>query len=377
VKRILVPLDLAPMGEAKLPLAESLARAYGAELILLHVVRMAGGDSAPLSSDEARALAYLEAVAAPLHAAGVHTHGVVRFDVDVASAIVSTAQEHAADLIVLGADVRRGLPRALHGSVADAVVRLSTVPVTLVPPDTAAGAAPPVRSFEADAARRGPLSRWTVGLRAVEVVAIVGSVGRAGELDAAFRLADRSRAAQQRYERVRKGVSSDVGLPPVELYKLGAFYYVLDGHHRVAVARELGQVEIDAEVTEFVGLDDHAAQRSLAERRRFERDTGVTRIVAAHQPDTWTRLGEMVQRFAAEAGLPDCRQASQRWYAQVYRPVLAHVRSHSLLRRFPGAQPADLVAMVDAFRECQQRHLGRELAWEEAVHLFAEQRPAA
>jgi ParB-like chromosome segregation protein Spo0J len=42
------------------------------------------------------------------------------------------------------------------------------------------------------------------------------------------------------------------GLPPVELYKLGATYYVLDGHHRVAAARLNGQLEIDAYVAEYV-----------------------------------------------------------------------------------------------------------------------------
>ena len=40
-------------------------------------------------------------------------------------------------------------------------------------------------------------------------------------------------------------------LPPVSLYKLGGFYFVLDGHHRVSVARYHGVECIDAEVTEF------------------------------------------------------------------------------------------------------------------------------
>lgn len=40
-------------------------------------------------------------------------------------------------------------------------------------------------------------------------------------------------------------------LAPVELYKLGDVYYVLDGHHRVAAAVSLGQVEIDAVVTKY------------------------------------------------------------------------------------------------------------------------------
>jgi hypothetical protein len=51
-------------------------------------------------------------------------------------------------------------------------------------------------------------------------------------------------------------------LPPVELYKIkgprdqkGAApvseYYVVDGHHRVAMARKLGQAFLDARVVEY------------------------------------------------------------------------------------------------------------------------------
>ena len=42
-----------------------------------------------------------------------------------------------------------------------------------------------------------------------------------------------------------------VELPPVELYKLGNRYFVLDGNHRVSVARYQGVQWIEAEVTRF------------------------------------------------------------------------------------------------------------------------------
>jgi hypothetical protein len=40
-------------------------------------------------------------------------------------------------------------------------------------------------------------------------------------------------------------------LPPVSLYKVGGFYFVLDGHHHISVASYQGVEWIDAEVTEF------------------------------------------------------------------------------------------------------------------------------
>ena len=38
-------------------------------------------------------------------------------------------------------------------------------------------------------------------------------------------------------------------LPPVDLIRVGEVYFVRDGHHRISVARALGQQEIDAVVT--------------------------------------------------------------------------------------------------------------------------------
>ena len=41
-------------------------------------------------------------------------------------------------------------------------------------------------------------------------------------------------------------------LPAIEVYALGEEYYVVDGHHRVAAARALGQLYLDALVHEFL-----------------------------------------------------------------------------------------------------------------------------
>jgi ParB-like chromosome segregation protein Spo0J len=40
-------------------------------------------------------------------------------------------------------------------------------------------------------------------------------------------------------------------LPPVDLVELDGTYYVRDGHHRISVARSLGQDYIEAEITKM------------------------------------------------------------------------------------------------------------------------------
>jgi hypothetical protein len=107
----------------------------------------------------------------------------------------------------------------------------------------------------------GMAGRADAGLRAVEVRKIVGSVGRAQTLRADF-CYRRGRAMTARFHRVGKAMQEGQALPPLELYRLtrperapGAApvseYYVLDGHHRVAMARKLGQDFLDAHVVAY------------------------------------------------------------------------------------------------------------------------------
>ena len=374
VKRILIPLDLSPLGEAKLPVAEAQARAFGAELILLHVLPPEAVDrSGAVSPEEARARTYLDTVAARMRADGLTAHGLVRIG-PAASTIVDAARESKADLIVLGSSVRAGLPRAFLGSVADEVVRQAPCPVLLVQPQLEAGVATPIRSFAEDAARMGPLAQRQLGSRTVEVARVIGSVGRASSLGQSFRPLRRVREDEQRYARVYKAMREGAALPPVELYKLGFGYYVLDGNHRVAAARELGQMEIDAEVTEFVPLGDLEAQRSFAERRAFERATGLTRVEAEH-PDTYGRLLELIQAYGAEHEQADPREAARRWYSEVWRPLSRRIRQLGLVRRFPGDRSADIMVRVAAFRDRALAD-GRQLDWPEALEEFARENEA-
>lgn len=370
VERILVPLDLSPLGEAKLPIAEAQARAFSAELILLHVLRADAADpSGAVSSAEAAARTYLDTVVARASADGVRAHAVLRYGTP-AETIVEEAREREVNLIVLGSSVRAGLGRAFLGSVADEVVRLAPCPVLLVQPQLAAGTATPLRSFVADAARAGPLAQRSLGMRAVELTRIVGSVGRAGELGTNFRPNRRVREDEQRYHRVFTAMRDGTSLPPVELYKLGFGYYVLDGNHRVAAARELGQVEVDAEVTEFIPLGDLGAQRAFAERRAFERTTGLTRVEAA-RPESFQRLTQIVDDFVIAEGVPDRREGARRWYNRIFRPLVRRIRQLGLARRFPGDRSADIVAHLADFRAAESALHERQLDWLEALELFA------
>src|SRR5919109_2357270 len=104
-KRILVPVRLEAMGEAKLRVVAEQAQAQSAEVVLLHVLTRADLDPASVRPAEARARTYLETVAAHLEELGVPASTVVRSGAPVPT-IVAEATALGAVLIVLGSSSR-------------------------------------------------------------------------------------------------------------------------------------------------------------------------------------------------------------------------------------------------------------------------------
>jgi len=95
----------------------------------------------------------------------------------------------------------------------------------------------------------GAMGRIYRGIRSVPVALIGGSVGRFSEFDRDFMPTKAS--SEERWKRIDRAFHRGEELPPVSLYKVGGFYFVLDGHHRVSVAHYQGVEWIEAYVTEF------------------------------------------------------------------------------------------------------------------------------
>ncbi|MGE5462264.1 MAG: hypothetical protein ACM3PS_02860, partial [Syntrophothermus sp.] len=91
----------------------------------------------------------------------------------------------------------------------------------------------------------GPIYR---GVKTVRVDQIAGSLNRYHEFDRVFLPA--SDKLEERWTSINRAFYEEISLPPVVLYKVGEVYFVVDGHHRVSVARKQGQIYIEAEVRE-------------------------------------------------------------------------------------------------------------------------------
>ncbi len=141
VQRILWATDLSPISEGAWPYALKLADLFGAEVILLHVVRpteLAGAVDSPVPPPTHWLERYLEPLDRELEQRrqeverlGLQARRKVLVGVP-AEVIAEEAGKEQADLIVMGTHGRTGLVHALVGSVAEAVVRKAPCPVLAV-----------------------------------------------------------------------------------------------------------------------------------------------------------------------------------------------------------------------------------------------------
>jgi len=121
--RVVIPLDGSELAEQALAPACRIAERFGGELLLLRVVT----PERPLVEE---AEAYLSGLALPVLGLSIRTRVLCGAPPEL---IIAAAAESGADLIVMSTHGRAGLLRLLYGSVTEAVLRGSPVPVLVVP----------------------------------------------------------------------------------------------------------------------------------------------------------------------------------------------------------------------------------------------------
>jgi hypothetical protein len=205
------------------------------------------------------------------------------------------------------------------------------------------------------------------GVRAVPVERIVGSVDRSADFGRDFK-AGRS-FSRSRLAGLREAFP-DGDMPPIEVYEAGGLFFVSDGHHRVALARERKADFIDAEVTRLhtnydlppdvdVGRLLHTEQQRL-----LLEESGLGRarpdaVIEFARPRGYPELLEVIKAYgydlARERGtLPAPEEVAGAWYDDVYRPGVEAVRRAGLDAAHPYKTEADLFLWVYERRRDQR-----------------------
>jgi nucleotide-binding universal stress UspA family protein len=142
-RKILVPLDGSKLAECALPHAESLAKKYDAELVLLTVIEppaMTGREPEAMNLFQERietlmqdAELYLKGLKGSFTQRGLKSDMLVEYG-PVVESIVNTADGRSVDLVLIASHGRTGLSRVFFGGVASGVLNRIERPLMVIHP---------------------------------------------------------------------------------------------------------------------------------------------------------------------------------------------------------------------------------------------------
>lgn len=143
-KHLMVPLDRSPFSESALPYARAVARQFNSKITLVSILEPLSPTAAEWAAHmaemmlemrntaRARTLQYLDGIKAELQAEGFEVEIHVAERAGVSQALLEIVEAIGADTMVMSTHGRTGLQRWMLGSVAERIVRQSSVPVLLV-----------------------------------------------------------------------------------------------------------------------------------------------------------------------------------------------------------------------------------------------------
>ncbi len=194
------------------------------------------------------------------------------------------------------------------------------------------------------------------GLQEIPLDAIIGSVNRYEDFTRSF--LPRNAISPHRWARIEIEATGLAGLPPIEVYRVGESYFVIDGNHRVSVARHFGAESIQAYVHEVPSRVNLTPMDNLEDlllkigHVQFLENTQIENLIPEADlrltaPGQYHLLEEHITVHRYYMGLDyqrdiDPEEAVTHWYETVYLPVIKIIREQGLQREFPDRTEADL-----------------------------------
>lgn len=215
---------------------------------------------------------------------------------------------------------------------------------------------------------QNPLYR---GIQEIFLSQIIGSVGRYDDFTREFLpLKDNMR---ERWIGV-EALARTQGWPPIDVYKVGTGYFVKDGNHRTAIAKQMGNTTIEAHVWEFpeqLQFDTSAdLDRQLIEfsEKTFMAETKLDQHIPNHAirfttPGRYHELLTQIEELRYKLSVIDdaphsFEDTAEDWYNLIYLPTVQIIRESTLLADFPGRTEADLFVWLSVHRARLQEQYG-------------------
>ena len=241
-------------------------------------------------------------------------------------------------------------------------------------------------SFDEVVGKLGIHGRSQLGVHNIPLESIIGSVGRYQDFTRTF--LPRRESDEERWVKVGAAASSVADLPPIDVYKVGDVYFVLDGNHRVSLARQQGLTHIDAVIIEVrtrAKLPPGASPDDLiiaAEQAEFLAYTRLDVVrpeadMSVSVPGQFRHLENHIEAYrfileTSEERTLDYEEAVLRWYDEAYLPLIEAIREQGVLRYFPGRTETDFFVWLARHRARLQKQMGLTITPDMAVSRLAD-----
>jgi hypothetical protein len=225
--------------------------------------------------------------------------------------------------------------------------------------------------------------RRDLGVRTVPLNHIIGSEGRTTDFDRFFH--PRSDKLRTRWLKIGRARYQHQDLPLIRLHKLGDIYFVRDGHHRLSVARQFGQLEIDAHVVELTtdvpltpDLDVSHLLRKEAQST-FLAWSGLLRVrpdavipTQAMEPGNYDTLRRHIDTHRDSLQIKRGMEVGHvevvaDWYDTVYLPQVEAIRRSGIAEAYAGCSVTQLYLWVMEHRHARAEQIGHDAGPEAAV----------
>jgi DNA-binding Lrp family transcriptional regulator len=222
---------------------------------------------------------------------------------------------------------------------------------------------PEIKSFKDQQQKEAAFDHRDRGIRSVPLNRIVGSVGRYKDFDNRFRF--KQNLPQERLQWIKEAMRKGRTLGPVKLFEIKDEFYVLDGNHRIAAAKELGHDEILAHIEEFIPSKNTLQNILFRERAEFADRTRLPAEINLTEINQYAYLLEQIsehQQYLQEEGEDEVtfESAALDWFKTIYRPLCTIIKRGRLVDSFPERTIDDLFAYITfhQWKEGRKRHYG-------------------
>jgi hypothetical protein len=198
--------------------------------------------------------------------------------------------------------------------------------------------------FDEVVAALGRRGERSLGLQAIPLDSIVGTVDSRRDFDRRFR--PTSSRVRERWERLALAQRRGESIPPIDVYRVGGMHFVKDGHHRVSIAHATGQKMIDAYVTEVQTVVPAKGIRYRGDllvksyerifRSRVPLPPQAQAKIKVTDPWSYAELGEAVEAWGFrymqdQRRFLDRGEIARRWFDDEFTPVVRMLRAADLI----------------------------------------------